>query len=91
MYNLVNNSVTHNENGCKIWISQYEREGSVFINIHDNGIGVPNEVLENISQIPKSSHGLGLPIAYRIIHVHGGRFTANNDNGLKIRIELPTV
>ena len=91
IFNLVNNSVTHNENGCKIWISQYEREGTVYVNIHDNGIGVQPEILENISQIPKSAHGLGLPMAYRIIRVHGGQFTAKNDGGLKIRIELMTV
>ena len=91
IFNLINNSVTHNENGCKIWILQYECEGKVYVDIKDNGIGVQTEVLENISQIPKSPHGLGLPMAYRIIHVHGGRFTAKNDSGLKIRIELPTV
>ena len=91
IFNLINNIVTHNENGCKIWISQYERDGTVYVDIQDNGIGVQPEILENISQIPKSPHGLGLPMAYRIIHVHGGRFTVKNDRGLKIGIELPTV
>ena len=90
IFNLINNSVMHNENGCKIQISQYEREGTVYVDIQDNGIGVQPDILENISQIPKSAHGLGLPMAYRIIHVHGGRFTAENDRGLKIGIELPT-
>ena len=63
----------------------------MYVDIQDNGIGVQPEILDSISQIPKSSHGLGLPMVYRIIHVHGGRFTAENDNGLKIRMELPTV
>ena len=89
IFNLINNSVTHNENGCKIHISQYERDGTVYIDIQDNGKGVKAEVLDNISQIPKSAHSLGLPMAYRIVRVHGGRFTAENDNGLKILIELP--
>ena len=91
IYNLINNSIAHNENGCEILISQYEREGTVYIDIHDNGSGVPPEVLDNISEIPKSAHGLGLPMAYRIIRAHGGRFAAKNDGGLKIRIELPII
>ncbi|MCH5210011.1 MAG: HAMP domain-containing histidine kinase [Oscillospiraceae bacterium] len=91
IFNLINNSVTHNENGCKIWISQYERDGTVYVDIQDNGKGAPEGVLGNISQIPKSPHGLGLPMAYRIIRVHGGKFTVKNDGGLKIRIELPKI
>ncbi|MCH5186686.1 MAG: sensor histidine kinase, partial [Oscillospiraceae bacterium] len=89
IFNLINNSVTHNENGCKIRISQYEHDGTVYVDIHDSGRGVSPEILENISQIPKSAHGLGLPMAYRIIRMHGGGFTAANDNGLKILMELP--
>ena len=63
----------------------------MYIDIQDNGIGVQPEILENISQMPKSTHGIGLPMAYRIIRVHGGKFTAIIDSGLKIQIELPTV
>lgn len=91
VFNLVNNSIAHNESGCKIWIHQYEREGTVYIDIHDNGKGVKPEVLENLSEIPKSAHGLGLPMAYRIIRAHGGSFAVKNDGGLKIRIELPAI
>ncbi|MCH5212981.1 MAG: HAMP domain-containing histidine kinase [Oscillospiraceae bacterium] len=89
VFNLINNSIAHNENDCKIWISQYEREGTVYIDIHDNGNGVKPVILANISEMPKSAHGLGLPMAYRIIRAHGGKFAAKNDRGLKIRMELP--
>ena len=34
-------------------------------------------------------HGLGLPMAYRIFHVHGGKMDAKNDNGFSVLIELP--
>lgn len=91
VFNLINNSITHNENGCRITVSQYEQDGKVTIDICDNGKGVPPEVLRGISQIPKSAHGLGLPMVYRIIRIHGGSFTARNEDGLKIRIELRAI
>lgn len=88
IYNLINNSVKHNENGCTIKISQHTQGEKTVIEISDNGKGVPREVIDNISEIPKSAHGMGLPMAYRIIKAHGGDFTIKNDNGLKTRIEL---
>ncbi|MDO5397797.1 MAG: HAMP domain-containing sensor histidine kinase [bacterium] len=91
VFNLIGNSIRHNKNGCKISISEYSDSGAVYLNISDNGIGVPNTVLENISEIPKTSHGIGLPMAYKIIRVHGGRFKAENNNGFAVKIELPKV
>ena len=63
VFNLINNSVVHNKDGCKIRITQYEKNGKACIDIQDNGKGVRSEVLENLSRIPKSTHGLGLPMA----------------------------
>ena len=88
IFNLLNNSISHNPDGCKIRITQYEQNNTIYIDIQDDGSGVPQEALDNISQIPKSTHGMGLPMAYRIVRVHGGKFTATNANGLRIRIEL---
>lgn len=88
VFNLINNSVTHNENGCKITVTQYEEKGRVIVEIADNGKGAPREVIDNIAEIPKSAHGLGLPMAYRIIKAHGGDFAIENENGLKVRIRL---
>ena len=39
--------------------------------------------------MPKSAHGLGLPMAYRVMSVHGGKMTATNDNEFVVKIELP--
>lgn len=89
VFNLINNSITHNKNGCRINISEYAVQGTVHLDISDNGGGVPDEIIKNIAQMPKSAHGLGLPMAYRIIRVHGGRFTAENSNGFAVKIELP--
>lgn len=89
IFNIINNSIVHNKSGCKINISESAANGTVYLNISDNGTGVSDEVIANISEIPKSSHGLGLPMAYKIIYVHGGKFTAANDNGFTVKIELP--
>ncbi len=89
IFNLIHNSITHNPNGCKIWITVYIKNQSTHIIIADNGNGVPDGVLENITEIPKSAHGLGLPMAYKIISVHGGTLTAKNENGFVVHIKLP--
>ncbi len=89
IFNLLNNSITHNKNGCEISIREYTEGKTVHLDISDNGIGIPDETLEHIAEIPKSAHGLGLPMAYRIICAHGGRFKAMNHNGFMVKIELP--
>jgi len=91
VFNLINNSVTHNKNGCSISIFEYSDSKTVYLSICDNGNGVPSEVIERISKIPKSAHGLGLPMAYKIINVHNGNFQAVNNNGFTVKIELPKI
>lgn len=89
VFNLINNAAAHNKNGCEINIKEYIRNGSVVIEIFDNGCGAPQEILEKIDEIPKTTHGIGLPMAYRIVMVHGGSFEAYNDGGLHVVIKLP--
>jgi len=89
VFNIVNNSIVHNENGCRINIKVYVNDKSAYVNIYDNGKGVPDTVIEKISEMPKSVHGLGLPMAYKIISVHGGKMTVQNRNGFFVNMELP--
>lgn len=88
-FNLLQNSVTHNENGCQIFISEYEENGEVCIDISDNGIGVSDEIIRNITTIPKTAHGLGMPMAYKVFSVHGGKMEVENKNGCLIKLRLP--
>lgn len=89
IFNLINNSISHNENGCKINILSYSKRDAVYIVISDNGTGVDSKIIENLSVMPKTTHGMGLPMAYKIVEAHGGKFIAENDNGFKVTIELP--
>lgn len=92
VFNIMNNSVIHNEKST-VTVCEHivKSDNTVVITIHDNGKGVKDEVLENITRIPKTAHGLGLPVAYRIITAHGGSFEAYNDNGFCVKITLAGV
>lgn len=89
VFNIMNNAVTHNKNGCKIIINEFEKNGFIVVEIRDNGSGIPDSVIENIKTIPKTTHGIGLPMAYRIVSVHGGVFEAHNDNGFCVAMSFP--
>lgn len=89
VFNIINNAVTHNEDGCAITITEHEKSGNAVIEIRDNGTGVSDNVIEKIKTIPKTAHGIGLPMAYRIVSVHGGTFDARNDNGFCVTMTFP--
>lgn len=88
-YNLLQNSITHNEEGCKITVSGSLEAQCVLIVISDDGQGVPEKVLENLDMLPGTAHGFGLPMACRIIRAHGGTFQAENRDGFVVTIRLP--
>ncbi len=88
-YNLLQNSISHNENGCRITISGSLQAESVSIIFADNGQGVPENVLKNLDTLPNTAHGFGLPMAYRIIRSHGGRFEVENKDGFTVTVTLP--
>lgn len=88
-YNLLHNSITHNEEGCQITVSSSLQAGCVLIVITDDGQGVPEKVLENLDTLPNTAHGFGLPMACKIIHAHGGTFLAENRDGFMVTIKLP--
>lgn len=89
VYNLIHNSITHNPEGCHIIIAAHRTGDTAIIIIHDTGCGVPEDVLQKITKIPQTTHGLGLPMAYKIVAVHGGKLLAENNNGFRVNIELP--
>lgn len=89
LFNLVSNSIVHNKDGCRIKISEYIKDKNIIVLICDNGSGAPKSVLKMTDRIPRSAHGLGLPMAYKIISVHGGKMTAENRSGLCVKISLP--
>ena len=90
-YNLLQNSISHNENGCRITVSGFMKGGHVCVVLADDGQGVPQKVLDNLDTLPNSAHGFGLPMACKIIRAHGGHFRAENRDGFVVTVELPEM
>jgi len=79
-----------------IKISVDKSESKAVINIDDNGIGLPEDVLRRLfepfftTKAPKDGTGLGLSISYGIIQDMGGSIHAKNGpTGAQFTIELP--
>ncbi len=83
----------------EISITAYRENGDVRITIHDNGMGMAAEDLNELaSGIPRRrnkakrrSTGFGVPIARRYIEAHGGSlvFDSVEDVGTTVTITLP--
>ncbi|KOP79310.1 histidine kinase [Lysinibacillus sp. FJAT-14745] len=101
--NLVQNSMHHNPEGCKIVLeTALSEEGSKYhFIVTDNGQGIPQEQLKNITELPyspkrkgtiKQGHGLGLPMVARIVQAHKGRLileSGEDQSGLTAVMEFP--
>ena len=96
--NLIDNSIKY---GDKVYVELKKNNNNLFINIEDNGPGIPEKQFENVFKPfykidkgraeTKSSVGLGLSIASDIIRSHGGNIKLEKSslNGLGVKIFLP--
>ncbi len=96
--NLIDNALKY---GKKVNIQLSKTTKNVFINIEDDGPGIPEKEYDNVFKPfykidkgrgeTKSSVGLGLSIASDIIRSHGGNIKLDKSklNGLGVKIFLP--
>ena len=96
--NLIDNAIKY---GDKVKIELSKGTNNFFIQIDDNGPGIPENEYENVFKPfykidksraeSKSSVGLGLSIASDIIRSHGGniKLEKSSMNGLSVKIFLP--
>ncbi len=66
----------------------------VIITIHDNGLGIPNDIIKTlfdpfVTKKKANGTGLGLAIVRQYITAHGGDIKVANDNGAVFTINLP--
>lgn len=93
--NLLNNSISHNPDGCEITITLQRNISICSITVSDNGNGFPQEVLKSLEypEVPTElqNHGLGLTIVRQIAKAHGGTTTFFNmpKGGCSAEILLP--
>ena len=92
---LVENSI--DARATNVTIVRGRSEGRHYLEVRDNGQGIPEESLSRIfepfyttKEVGKGT-GLGLAIAYGIVQEHGGEILAANhpDGGATFTVELP--
>ncbi len=99
--NLIQNSITHNENGCGIYVS-VDGDGDVCkICIEDSGAGASDEQIDRLRRAPhymicdtdtdEQRHGLGLLIVRQIIKGHHGEVFIDHSEygGFKVVLMIP--
>ena len=95
--NLFLNAADAAPEGGKITVKTChdKTEGTIAIELHDTGKGIPDELTEKIFQpfftTKGKGTGLGLAVSKRIVEEHGGAITASNSasGGAVFRIILP--
>ncbi|HDR6758824.1 TPA: HAMP domain-containing histidine kinase [Bacillus cereus] len=79
--NIISNALQYNMAGTTVFVSLIEDESKVYVNIIDNGIGIPEDMKQSIfdafvrvddSRENNGGSGLGLTIAKHIVEKHGG-------------------
>ena len=94
--NLLGNAFKYAARG-RVIVSAEEGEHEVTCVVHDNGAGIPLEMLATVfdkmaSDPEKTGTGLGLAIVKQIVEAHGGKVAAESVHGAgaKFSFTLPT-
>jgi signal transduction histidine kinase len=99
---LVANGIKYSSHeGGKVTTNVEINEGTALITISDNGIGIPEDWLEDIFlefvRAPNAKHhqiegtGLGLSIVYEAVNMHGGSISVESTEGVgtTFKVTLP--
>lgn len=101
--NLLSNSIKYSPNGGNVTVRINENPESVFIEIEDEGLGIPNDAIPHLFQkfyrVDNSDHrriggtGLGLAIVEEIVKASGGKITVESEygKGSVFKLEFPRV
>lgn len=99
--NLVSNAIKFSPENATIGVALREIDEGVQLSVHDEGIGIPDEIKDKIFDVfteakrfgtaGEEPYGLGLSITKQIIEAHGGKiwFESENGKGTSFYIYLP--
>ncbi len=97
--NLLHNSLNYAGTDARITVRTGSREAWAFLEVEDNGPGIPPEDraravqrFQRGSEAKATGSGLGLAIAVDIAQRHGGRLElldATSGQGLRVRLSVP--
>jgi signal transduction histidine kinase len=100
LLNLVSNAVKFTETG-QVTVAAYRNHHHVVVSVADTGLGIPpdklSEIFKEFTQVDSSNTrrfsgtGLGLPIAKKLVEMHGGEIWAESkvDQGSVFSFSLP--
>ena len=101
LVNVLDNSIKFLKENGQITLKNYfsEDKKTIFIEIKDNGIGIPKDELSRVKEkffkgkTSKSKNGLGLSISDEIMKLHGGSLEIDSIYGqwTKVTLKLPII
>ncbi|MBX7421071.1 PAS domain S-box protein [Clostridium chauvoei] len=91
MLNLLSNATKYTQENGEIFVKVKCTEEGIMISVKDNGIGIPQNRLENIfnrfeqvdNKITRNSlgSGIGLYLVKSFVEIHGGKITVKSEEG----------
>jgi two-component system sensor histidine kinase TctE len=97
--NLLDNALTYSPEGAEVTLRTGQRDGLTFLEVEDDGPGIPEEerekVLERFHRVkgsPGQGSGLGLAIVREIAHRHGAAVRVGapeSAQGTTVRVTFP--
>lgn len=101
LVNLINNAIDalREQDNPRITLSARIEQGEAVIRVHDNGPGIPDDVIAHLFEPFFTTKeiglglGLGLSISYGIIQEFGGELTARNlaGGGAEFTFNIPLI
>ena len=98
--NAIYYGVGHMEDDGLITIKGYEKEGDIYIDVSDNGMGIPEETVENLLKNKAKARGKGSGIGLWNVNErirlyfkgeYGLTITSELDEGTTVSIHLPKI
>ena len=95
--NIVSNAIEAMPNGGSLNIEVVQSGGECAIVVSDTGVGIPEEVREKVFDLyfttKQNGSGLGLPMAFQTIQLHGGTIdiASQPGQGTTFHVRLPLI
>ena len=99
---IISNALSFSPQGAEVVVSQWESDDTVYIAVLDRGPGIPPEkvdaALREFYQVDRGSQeqqgmGMGLPLARRLVEIHGGTLELESvvGRGTQVTLRLPVA
>lgn len=100
--NMLNNAAKYSQSGGRVWINAHQHHGQVVLQVRDEGVGIPPQMLDSIFDLfvqcehtldrSAGGMGVGLTLVRSIVELHNGTVTASSDGpgkGAVFEVSLP--